>query len=630
MSTAVRLEWNKPLLVPLAEVDAGTGAGLAAAARAWLHAHPGAGAWRALARALAQRAASRRWPWRAVAVVQSAEELDRALARLLERGPDAEPGEPCFFTADRAPGAPGAPSRHAFVIGGTGAQWPGMGHSLFGHRAFRQAMTNCDAAFSGQVDFAPSVMLSELANQPNQLDQLHIASICNFALCFSLDRQLRAWGIHPSAIAGHSMGEIVGAALAGALSLRDAAAVMVAWCQVQRDARPGEMMVVGLPAAEARALVERAPAGALSLAACNSPRSTTLAGDAAALAALRDQLTAAGHRCRLLRTGGAFHSHLMEPLRAPLLARLPALAPRPPELAFYSTVGRGPADADADADAGFTAEHWWRNLRNPVDFEGAVRQLAADGYDALWELGPHPTLSASIAECVEGRAPEPALFATLQRDRDAAACLLASVGRYYAGGGELAWGELYQGEGEEADAAAVELGEVKARAIPGAAPARSTSAAALLAAPVEERRARLLHAVTAMAAELLGAPPGALPGERSWLELGLESLHAVKLKAELQRELQLEVPLVRFLSGEPLHHFVDELLLQLAARPSPPPHHDGLPAALRCSPRPAPRPSSDAVGALGADEVDALLASLVRRCPPDELAALLREVEVAS
>lgn len=624
MSTAVRLERNRPLLVPLAELEASTGAGLTAAARAWLRAHPGARAWRALARALARRAASRSWPWRAVAVVQTAEELEGALTRFLERGPDGAPGEPSFFSAAHD-GATSAPSRHAFVIGGTGAQWPGMGQSLFGHRAFRQAMTECDAAFSGKVDFAPSEMLSELVNQPHRLEELHIAAICNFALCFALDRQLRAWGVRPSAIAGHSMGEIVGAALAGALSLHDAAAVMVAWCQVQRDAQPGEMLVVGLPAAEALALRE-GELSAISLAACNSPRSTTLAGEPAALAALRDRVVAAGHRCRLLRTGGAFHSHLMEPLRAPLLARLPALAPRPPELAFYSAVGRGPAGDGGGEATRFTAEHWWRNLRNPVDFEGAVRRLAADGHDALWELGPHPTLSASIAECVEGQAREPALFATLQRERDAAACLLASVGRYYAGGGALAWDELYQGDGEEAEAAAVELGEVTAIAIPGAASSPGSSAAALWAAPVEARRARLLREVTTMAAELLGVPAGELRAERSWLELGLESLHAVKLKARLQRELQLEVPLVRFLSGEPLHHFVDELLRQLAARPAEPPPAPP-PEDLA---RPAPRAARDAVGALGADEVDALLASLVRRCPPDELAALLREVEVAS
>ncbi len=620
MSAVERVECVSPVLVPLAEETFGRVAGLAFSARAWLHAHQGAGAWRALASGLAALATARRWPSRAAVVVRSADELDAALARLLASGL-ATPGESLVGNFAASPEAGnGLPGRLAFLIGGTGAQWPGMGRSLYAHRSFRQAMIDCDVSFSSHVDFRPFEMMSDVGNRA-ALDELAVAAISTFSLCFSLDRLLRAWGVEADAIAGHSMGEIVGAALAGALSLRDASTVMAAWCEAQQHAPPGQMLVVALPVEEVSAFIGVAmeepltsPSG-ISLAAVNGPRSTTLSGEQGALVALHERLVASGHRCRLLRTGGAFHSHLMEPLRVPLLSALAAISPRPLHRVLYSTVGPG-----APLATNFSAEHWWRNLRNPVDFQGVMRRLAGDGYGTFWELGPHPTLSASISECLEGQSPEPAIFTTLQRDVDADESLLVSAGRYFLRGGELAWREIYAGADGGSWDEPVELDAVVAREIPRSyAVAAPLSVAAVQAAPQDARRELLLHAVVAVAAELVGAPAPvlALAVERSWIELGLESLHAVKLKAYLQRELQLEVPLARFLCGESLSSFIAELERQLDGR-----------RAASTAPLASARGSTPRE--LGSDEVDALLATLVRRCPPDELAALLREVEAAS
>ncbi len=558
---------RRSVLVPLAAESAEHVAGLAHAVRTWLRSHPGPGGLEAVAGALGARAVSPRGPFRAAAVVGSEAELLAALDALLGEGVSPAAAGGAWTTNLHDPAAlvsRAAPRRKlAFVVGGTGAQWPGMGQALRAHEpVFRQAIDDCAAAFAAHTGWSLHAEL-DAAEPRARLGEIEIGAMATFAICVALDRVLRSWGIAPDAITGHSMGEIVGAYLAGALDLADAVRVIFAWSQVQRAvATPGQMLVVGLPAAAALAELSDAERDRVSLAAINSPRSTTLAGASDALAALQARFTRSGARCRLLRTGGAFHSHEMEPLRDALLAGVSTISPRVPATAFYTTV-TGAVGGGGGGDAiRFDAAHAWRNLRNPVDLRLAVQRLAADGVRVFWELGPHATLASAIAECLEADGVAGTILGTLTRGEEDRASLLGAVGRYYVQGGAVDWHALVGEPLGDVELPAIEPRALVVRGGPGV-----LDVGALRAAPEATQRQLLSDALIAAAAAMLGVAPSTISPSHTWLEAGLESLHAVRLKAHVQHQLGIDVPLTRWLSGHSIADFARALAEDLAAAP---------------------------------------------------------------
>lgn len=624
-----------PILVPLAGESPSLTLGLAHAAELWLAEHPAPAAWRALADELARRAAAAPAACRLTAVVTSRHELSAALAALREDGPASElwgprgdaAAPPRFRGALAAEVAPLPEGAVGVIVGGTGAQWPGMGAALRAHApAFDAAIDACARALAPYVDWDLGAELAAPADR-SRLAEIEHGALATLAVAVGLHATLASWGIRAGAVAGHSMGEIVAAHLAGALTLEDAARVIYHWCRAQRSIeRPGQMLAVPWPAADAVALA-RSAQGRVSLAAINSPRSTTLAGDRDAIAALHATLAERGVAARILRTGGAFHSHEMEPVGEALLAGLAGIAPRPPSTPLCSTVSGARLPLQLDAS------HWWRNLRQPVDLPAAIAALTARGCRVLWELGPHPQLASAIAECLEpdrGSAePGPLVLGTLRRREDELACLLEAAGAFYRAGGAIAWPAL---PGAGVARGEVELPPVTPRRVPPPRPA-TLDAAAIAALPPAARGAAIAPAIAAAFAELAGDARRAVSLERSWIENGMESLHAVKLRAHLQRELGVALPLARFLSPQPVRAFVEELARELGRRAEGDrgtgAARDGAASADR--PRPSAPGAAAAltasdVGALPPAAVTELLAQLAARCSPAELAALVADV----
>ena len=130
----------------------------------------------------------------------------------------------------------------------------------------------------------------------------------------------------------------------------------------------------------------------VSIAASNSPTSTVLSGDPAALEAILDQLQRQDIFCGMVKVDFASHSPQMDPLRADLLQALEGLEPRPVSLPIYSTV-TGMVSNGTE----FDALYWVRNLREPVLFSTAVQRLLEDGHDIFLEISPHPILLSAIA-----------------------------------------------------------------------------------------------------------------------------------------------------------------------------------------------------------------------------------------
>ncbi|MFC1435538.1 type I polyketide synthase [Streptacidiphilus sp. N1-3] len=329
------------------------------------------------------------------------------------------------------------PRRTAFVFPGQGSQWLGMGRGLLrSSPAFRAALTECDAAIRTELGWSLIELLTEEQELPTGIDRVQPAL---WAVGVSLAAALAEAGLDPDVCLGHSMGEIAASYVAGALTLRDACAVICRRSRLMRRlAGLGAMLAVELSAdAAARLLAERPAFAGVCVAAENSPSSTVLAGPPAALAAVTEELELRQVLCRPVRVEVASHSPDMDLISDELVAALAGLEPRPAHAPLVSSVLAAPVRGDE-----LRPQYWQDNLRRPVRFTGAVRLLCA--WETVFiEVSPHPVLTQAIDDTRRDAGAEGAVLGTLRRDCEEPLALLETVGRAFAHGARVDWTRWY-------------------------------------------------------------------------------------------------------------------------------------------------------------------------------------------
>ena len=331
-----------------------------------------------------------------------------------------------------------------FVFPGQGSQWWGMGRELIEREAvFREVVERCDWAMRRYCDWSLLAELGVSDAARSRLNEIDIVQPALFAMQMALAALWRSWGLEPQAVVGHSMGEVAAACVAGALSLEDAVRVI---CRRSRLIRPtigrGAMAAVELSAEGAR----RALAGyedRVSIAASNSPTSTILSGDPAALKAIVDRLQRQDVFCGMVKVDFASHSPQMDPLRADLLRALERLEPRPASVPIYSTVTGKLSDGTE-----FKALHWVRNLREPVLFSTAIQRLLEDGHDTFLEISPHTMLLSAVQQGIHHHGSAGVVLPSLRREEGAHAVMLGSLGALYALGYSVDFSRTYPSAGQ--------------------------------------------------------------------------------------------------------------------------------------------------------------------------------------
>ncbi|MBV9020968.1 MAG: acyltransferase domain-containing protein, partial [Ktedonobacteraceae bacterium] len=322
--------------------------------------------------------------------------------------------------------------RVAFVFCGNGSQWWAMGrHLLEQETLFRSVVEHCSQLLQPYTGW--SLIEEMMADEASScMDRTDVAQPALFALQIALVALWKSWGIEPQAVIGHSVGEVAAAYVAGALSLEDAVYVMYQRSRLQElTAGQGTMVAVGLSPREVLDLIIPCE-GRVSLASINAPRSVTLTGDTATLEHITSSLLQQGVFCRFLKLNYAFHSRAMDSIRQELLASLQNLQPQAPRLPFISTVtGDEVVGPICDAD------YWWRNVRRPVQFAAGIEYLIDNGITTFLEIGPHPVLSAYIAECLAEKKGH--IHSSLRRNEDEQQCLLTTLGALYTRGYPLVW-----------------------------------------------------------------------------------------------------------------------------------------------------------------------------------------------
>ncbi|TCO44757.1 8,8a-deoxyoleandolide synthase/A-type KR domain-containing polyene macrolide polyketide synthase [Actinocrispum wychmicini] len=327
----------------------------------------------------------------------------------------------------------------AFVFPGQGSQWVGMARELLGSsEVFAARMAECEAALGRYVDWSLTGVLRDSA----ELDRVDVVQPVSFAVMVSLAALWRSYGIEPQAVVGHSQGEIAAACVAGALSLEDAARVVVLRSRAIGEvlAGRGGMVSVGLPADEVArrwgsgvSLVDTQLA-TIFIAAINSPSSVVISGSPEALDAVMAECEADGIRARRVPVDYASHSEQVAEIEDRLLEVLGPIQPRSSGIPFFSTLTGDWLDT-ADLNAGY----WYRNLRGTVQFEQAVRGLADDGFQVFVECSAHPVLTMAVQETAE----DAVAVGSLRRNEGGLERFMTSLAELYVRGVSPDWAAVF-------------------------------------------------------------------------------------------------------------------------------------------------------------------------------------------
>ncbi|MBE1502211.1 acyl transferase domain-containing protein/D-arabinose 1-dehydrogenase-like Zn-dependent alcohol dehydrogenase/acyl carrier protein [Amycolatopsis lexingtonensis] len=301
----------------------------------------------------------------------------------------------------------------AVLFTGQGAQRVGMGETLYARfpvyaAAFDEILTHFDPA------------LRKAFTDPDLLDRTEFTQPALFAVEVALFRLVESFGIRPDFVAGHSIGEISAAHVAGVLSLEDACRLVSARASLMQALPPGGAMVSIAAPESAITLTE-----GVSIAAINTPESVVISGEESAVLAIAAQFP----KTKRLTVSHAFHSPLMDPMLEDFRAVAESLTYRSATIPVISNVSGALAEP-------FTADYWVRHVREAVRFADGIFTLQAAGVGVFLELGPDGVLSAMV----DGTA-----ISALRRDRSEERALLTALSTVHVHGIDVDWAPFFPG-----------------------------------------------------------------------------------------------------------------------------------------------------------------------------------------
>ena len=328
-----------------------------------------------------------------------------------------------------------------FMFAGGGAQHPGMGLDLYRDEpVFRGAVDECLEVLRQRegIDLAPLLFAGpgERAEAAKRLEQPSLALPALFTVQRAQALLWQSWGVNPSSLIGHSMGEYTAAHLAGVFSLADALALVTLRGRLFETLPEGGMLSVPLPAEEIQPLLGEG----LSIAAVNADTLCVASGPVHLIEALAERLSQREVDSTRVRIRVAAHSSMLEPILERFHDFLLGVRMQPPRLRFVSNLSGTWITAEEATDPAY----WVRHLRETVRFADGLRELLSDEKCLLLEVGPGRTLAA-LARMHSARGPAQAVLNGMRHPDETVsdqAFMLLSLARLSALGIEVDWSRV--------------------------------------------------------------------------------------------------------------------------------------------------------------------------------------------
>ncbi len=333
-----------------------------------------------------------------------------------------------------------------FMFSGQGTQHVNLGIGLYRTESqFRHHVDACAELLRKPLSLDLREVLypqGDAEEAARLIDETSIAQPALFVVEYALARLLMGWGVQPSAMIGHSIGEYTAACLAGVMSLEDALQLVAARGRLMQEMPRGAMLALNLgEAGVAQLLAGRA----LSLAAVNGPKQTVVSGAETDVETFEAELQQRNVVYKRLRTSHAFHSGMMEPATLRFEDEFSGISLHAPQIPYISNLtGNWITDAQATS-----AKYWAQHLRQTVRFSDGLAVLVNQDEGVLLEVGPGHVLSNLArlqSTLMKARHQVVATLGPEHTPASDAESTIGALGRLWLAGVEVKWDEFHAQE----------------------------------------------------------------------------------------------------------------------------------------------------------------------------------------